>query len=149
VGPDEIRREVVIDASIERVWTLMTTPEHFTAWYASGGAEIDLRPGGEMRMRWDEHGEFRAVVEVVEPPRRFAFRFAREPDRAPDPGSATRVELVLEPTDHGTRVVVVETGFAALEIEPEERAAYAETEGQGWTAGLSALQAYAEGRGRR
>jgi hypothetical protein len=35
---------------------------------ASDAAEIDLRPGGEMVLRWDEHGSYRARVEAVEPP---------------------------------------------------------------------------------
>ena len=146
---DEVRREVVIDAPIERVWELATTPRHFAAWYASGGAEIDLRPGGAMRMRWDEHGEFQAVVEVVEPPHRFAYRFAREPDQAPRPGNSTRAELTLEAEGGRTRVTVVETGFAQLEIPPAEQGAYAEVEGQGWSAGLASLRAYADDGGRR
>lgn len=146
---DVVRREIFIDAPIERVWMLITEPEHFAAWYASGGADIDARPGGAMRMRWDEHGEFLAVVEVVEPPHRFAFRFAREPDRAPGPGNSTRAELTLEVERTGTRVVVVETGFAALDISPAERAAYAGVEAQGWSAGLAALRQYAvDGTGR-
>jgi uncharacterized protein YndB with AHSA1/START domain len=142
--PDEVQREIVIDAPIERVWNLVTTQENFAAWYAAGGAEIDLRPGGSMLMRWDEHGEFLAVVEVVEAPHRFVYRFAREPNQAPRPGNSTRAELVLEAIGSKTRVVVTETGFAELDIDPEERRAYAQTEGQGWTAGLAALRDHAQ-----
>lgn len=140
---DEVRREITIDAPIERVWELVTTPEHFAAWYASGGADIDLRPGGAMRMRWDEHGEFHGVVEAVEPPHRFAYRFARDPDEAPRAGNSTRVEILLEVVGGSTRVVVVEMGFAQLDIGADERAAYADVEKQGWTAGLDALSRYA------
>jgi hypothetical protein len=59
------------------------------------------------------------------------------------------VRLVLEAVEGGTRVVVVETGFADLAIEPAERAAYAEIEGQGWAAGLASLRAYATSGARR
>ena len=30
----------------EVVWAAVTQPESFARWYAFGGAEIDLRPGG-------------------------------------------------------------------------------------------------------
>ncbi len=43
--------------SIERVWAAITTPEQLVAWLAE--AEIDLRLGGRLRLRWlntDEHG---------------------------------------------------------------------------------------------
>jgi uncharacterized protein YndB with AHSA1/START domain len=71
--PDRIEREIHINAPIEHVWELLTRAEHFAAWYASGGADIDLRPGGRMRMRWAEHGEFHAVVERAERPKLFAY----------------------------------------------------------------------------
>ena len=65
----------VIAAPPERVWPLVTEARHFQAWYAFGGATIDLRPGGAMSLRWDEHGEFPAVVEAVVPGKLFSFRW--------------------------------------------------------------------------
>ena len=141
----QVEREVLIDAPIERVWEVLTDPRHFTEWYASGGAEIDLRPGGRMVMRWDEHGEFLAVVERVEPPRVFAYRFARVPDASPTPGNSTLATFTLAEEAGATRVRVVETGFEELAISDEERAAYAEIERQGWMAGLDALRARSRG----
>lgn len=131
----------MIEAPIERVSEVLTDPRHFTEWYASGGAEIDLRPGGRMVMRWDEHGEFHAVVERVDPPRLFAYRFARVPDARPVPGNSTLATFTLTEEAGGTRVRVVETGFEELAISEDEREAYAEIERQGWTAGLAGLRA--------
>ena len=53
---DQIERETTIEAPVERVWALLTEPEHVGRWFGDAGAEIDLRPGGEMVMRWAEHG---------------------------------------------------------------------------------------------
>ena len=137
---NRIEREIHIDAPIERVWELITRPEHFAAWYATGGADIEARPGGQMRMRWAEHGEFHAVVERAERPTSFAFRFARLPDEAPRPGNSTLAEFTLTPEGSGTRVRVVETGFAELDIPPDEQSAYSDLEARGWDEGLAALR---------
>ena len=44
--PDQIERETVIAAPVERVWALLTEAEHLGRWFGDAGAEIDLRPGG-------------------------------------------------------------------------------------------------------
>ena len=100
--PASVSEETVIAAPPERVWPLVTEARHFQAWYAFGGATIDLRPGGAMSLRWDEHGEFPAVVESVVPGKLFSFRWL------PAPGPL--VDITLAPEAGGTRVRVVETG---------------------------------------
>ena len=72
---DSIEREVTIEAPVERVWSVITEAEHLGRWFGDAGAEIDLRPGGELTMRWDSGDTARARVEAVEPPRRFAYRW--------------------------------------------------------------------------
>ena len=63
-------------------------------------------------------------VEVVEPPHRLAYRWAAHHARDTEPaeGTSTRVEFTLEPEAGGTRLRVVETGFAALRDQRGERA---------------------------
>ena len=136
---ESIERELYVEARPEQVWTALTQPEHFAAWYAFGGAEIDLRPGGRLVMRWDEHGEFRGFVEKVEPGRRFAYRYAVEPDVDPVPGNSNLVEFTLTPEGEGTRLRVVESGFDRLDLSAEVRAKHAEDSAQGWDGGLAAL----------
>jgi hypothetical protein len=97
-------------------------------------------------VRWAEHGEFLGVIERVEPPTMFSFRLAREPDESPAPGNSTLVEFSLAPEGPETRLRLVETGFAGLDISPDEQAACAEIEGQGWDAGLSSLRELANDR---
>jgi uncharacterized protein YndB with AHSA1/START domain len=97
-----VSEEEVVAGTPDQVWRLVTDARHFRVWYAFGGATIDLRPGGAMSLRWDEHGEFPAVVEAVRPPELFSFRWlpARDP----------LVEITLTAEPGGTRVRVVETG---------------------------------------
>jgi uncharacterized protein YndB with AHSA1/START domain len=116
---DSVERAVYVEARPEVVWAAVTQPEVFTRWYAFGGAEIDLRPGGRLVMRWDEHGEFTGFVEKVEPGRRFAYRYAVDPGVEPAPGNANLVEFTLTPEGEGTRLLVVESGFDRLDDEQD------------------------------
>jgi uncharacterized protein YndB with AHSA1/START domain len=140
---DLIEREVHIPAPVDRVWRVLTTAEHIRAWYAFAGAEVDLRAGGALRFRWDEHGEFHARVELVEPPTRFAFRLAANPDVPPEKGDSTLVEFALAPEGDGTRVTVTETGIEALDIPDADKSQHAEYAAMAWTAALEELSAIA------
>ena len=142
--PNEVEREIAAAAPIERVWAILTEPEHFRAWFAFDGAEIDLRPGGKMVMNWKEHGRFLAVVERVEPPRLFSFRGLPLPEDEPREGNATIVEFTLTPSGDGTLLRVVESGFRDLQIPEDERAATVADNVQGWIGALSELTAYLE-----
>jgi len=108
VVPDRISREVVIDAPPEKVWTIVTKPRHVARWF-SDEAEIDLQPGGAMLLTWHGHGAYRGRVDLVDPPRRFAFRWLRREDNEPGDGTSTLVEprsvyftAVVEPLEPGT-----------------------------------------------
>ncbi len=131
---DSVEREVYVEARPEAVWAAVTQPEVFARWYAFGGAEIDLRPGGRLVMRWDEHGEFLGFVEKVEPGRRFAYRYAVDPGVEPAPGNANLVEFTLTPEGEGTRLLVVESGFDRLDDEQD-----ADQSAQAWDNALTTL----------
>ena len=89
--PDRIEREITIAAPVERVWSILTEAEHIGGWFADAGAEIDLRPGGALTMLWARARRVRARIEAVEPPRRFAYRWARHTTpAATSPPRATR-----------------------------------------------------------
>ncbi|MEU4197292.1 SRPBCC domain-containing protein [Kribbella sp. NPDC026611] len=136
---ESVEREVFVEARPELVWSAITQPEAFQRWYAFGGAEIDLRVGGKLTMRWDEHGEYYGFVEKVEPGRRFAYRYGVEPGVEPAPGNSNLVEFTLTPEGEGTRLRVVESGFERLESSAEEQAKLADQSAQGWDGGLAAL----------
>jgi uncharacterized protein YndB with AHSA1/START domain len=143
---DSIEREVVIDAPLDRVWKLVTQAEHLGRWFGDAGAEVDLRPGGAMELRWAEHGSSRGRVEAVEPPRRFVFRWAPFKDPGgvnPTDGNSTRVEFTLTEEGAATRLRVVESGFDDLATSEEQRRANVDGNTEGWRIELGELQDYA------
>jgi uncharacterized protein YndB with AHSA1/START domain len=113
---DRIEHEVLVRAPMTRTWELLSMPAHIANWYAFDGAEVDLRPGGRIALRWKEHGEFLDQVERVNAPRELAFRFVgHTPGAMPQPGNPTLVEFTLESIRDGTRVSLVESGFLRLD----------------------------------
>jgi uncharacterized protein YndB with AHSA1/START domain len=145
--PDRIERETVIAAPPERVWTLITEAEHVGRWFGDAGAEIDLRPGGDMVVRWEEYGATRGQVVAVEPHTRFSYRWApfKDPGGAePVDGNSTLVEFTLEPQGDGTRLRVVESGFASLDTSDDQRAKNHAGNTEGWQLETDELREYAE-----
>lgn len=144
---DTIEREVLIQAPVDRVWSMITEAEHLGAWFGEAGADIDLRPGGALEVRWDGHS-LTGVVAVVDPTRRFAFRW-RQIDGTADAnladGNSTLVEFSLEREGEATRVRLVESGFAALDLSAEDRSSMHESHAGGWPLELGDLEAYAPG----
>ena len=144
--PDQIERDITIDAPVERVWELITEPEHIGRWFGDAGAQIDLRPGGEMVIRWAEHGTTHGRVVAVEPHTRFSYRWA--PFKVPSgdepvDGNSTLVEFLLAPEGDGTRLRVVESGFASLATSEDQRTKNHASNTGGWQAELGELAEYA------
>lgn len=137
--PDSIERELILPVPPARVWTALTRPDQLGAWFGTR-ASVDLRPGGEVVFTWDgstgPRGTTRGVIETVEPPHRFAFRWQPSPDTT----QTTRVEFTLEPHPDGTRLRVVESGFASL--PPELRGGCHESHTDGWQRELGELAEY-------
>ncbi|WP_283134406.1 SRPBCC domain-containing protein [Rhizohabitans arisaemae] len=138
--PERIEREIRIDAPVERVWTVVTEPEHLNRWLGDT-AEIDLRPGGAGLLVWEKYGASRLRVERVEPPHLFAFRWARGEDQ-PVPGKATLVEMSLTAEGEGTLLRVVESGFPELDLPEEEKERYVAENTGGWRSELDELREY-------
>jgi uncharacterized protein YndB with AHSA1/START domain len=144
--PDRIERETLIDAPAERVWELITEPEHVGRWFGDAGATIDLRPGGEMVICWSEHRTSHARVVAVEPHTRFSYRWApfRDPGgEEPVEGNSTLVEFTLAPEGNGTRLRVVESGFSSLATSEDQRARNHAGNTSGWQQEIGELVEYA------
>jgi uncharacterized protein YndB with AHSA1/START domain len=137
--PDEVRRELEIQAPRERVWAALTEPEQLLRWFPDKRAEIDLRPGGDAVLEWDE-ATAEAVVDVVEPPSHFVFRWRPEGLGRP----FTTVSFTLEELQDGTstRVRLVESGFASLPDQIETQSQKGNDEG--WAHELKELKEYLE-----
>ncbi len=141
--PDSIARSIEIDAPVERVWSALTEARHLGSWFGDAGAEIDLAPGGSLVVRWREHGTALGVVEEVDRPRVFSFRWSLIPDDPPRPGNETRVRFTLEPLGPATtRLTVVESGFRSLGGGDAERRRHLDQNTSGWRAEFGELSAY-------
>ena len=144
---DRIERATVINAPAERVWGLITEAEHLGRWFGDAGAEIDLRPGGAIVLRWADSAASRGRVVAVEPRTRFSYRWAPFADpggEEPVEGNSTLVEFTLEPEGDATRLRVVESGFASLATSEEQRAKNVESNTGGWEFETNELREYAE-----
>jgi len=144
---DRIEREITIAAPVERVWAVLTEPEHVGKWFGQGPpARIDLRPGGVMRLDHGQYGKFPTRIEKVDPPHYFAYRWASAyPGQQATEDNSTLVEFTLTPDGDGTRLYLVESGFATLVIPEETRAtASYESHSGGWTDVLAHVREHAE-----
>jgi uncharacterized protein YndB with AHSA1/START domain len=136
--PDRIERTVEIAHPPDRVWEALTTAEGLGAWFGNE-ATIDLRPGGRARMTWGDGPTVEMRVERVEEPRVFGFTWPIYGLPEDDP-RRTYVEFTLEPAGAGTRLTVVETGFAQLPEQAYGKAYDGNT--QGWASELAELVDY-------
>jgi len=143
---DRIERETVIEAPVGHVWAMLTEAQHLGRWFADAGAEIDLRPGGDLTLHWAEHGSARGRIEDVVPEQRLVLRWApfKEPGGGePTDGNSTRIEFTLSAEGDATRLRVVESGFDALDCSPEQRAANRASNTEGWAYELGHLREHA------
>ena len=103
-----MERSIELETDIEDVWAALTQPERLSAWFGARAVEAELRPGGRITF---EHGEavWRGLVETVDRPHAFAFRWLPRPDDPP--ARRTRVEFRLEAIPGGTRLTVHEAGL--------------------------------------
>ncbi|MEV0682832.1 SRPBCC domain-containing protein [Nocardia sp. NPDC050378] len=136
--PDQIVRTVELAHPPAKVWAAITTAEGLASWFGNT-AEIDLRPGGDMRMTWNEGFAADMRVERVEEPTVFGYTWPINGLPDDDP-RRTYVEFRLEPTGAGTRLTVVESGFAQLP-EATHKEAFEGNVG-GWKSELGELVEY-------
>ena len=129
---DRIERTMTLEVPRDEVWAAITEPDRISGWFGKE-TELDLRPGGSGVFRW-ENTEVKVVVEEVDPPRKFSYRW--EPGQVPVAGTTTLVEFTLEEAGDGTVLHLVESGFAAL--PPASR----EQNDKGWDEELGELQEY-------
>ena len=137
--PDRIERTVELAHPPAAVWAALTTAEGLAGWFGNEAA-IDLRPGGAAWMRWSGEG-FTANMQVerVEEPRVFGFTWHIYGLPDDDP-RRTYVEFTLEPVAAGTRLTVVESGFAQLPDDAHRKSYDGNTEG--WAKELGELAGY-------
>jgi uncharacterized protein YndB with AHSA1/START domain len=133
-----IDREVLIEAPAEVVWRTITEPDQITRWFADR-VDLVVEPGAHGYMGFGEQGG-PVVVEVVDPPNRFSFRWNNAGGGEPVAGSSMLVEFTLTPEGHErTRLRVVESGHDSLDWPDAEKERYADDHQGGWGTFLDRL----------
>jgi uncharacterized protein YndB with AHSA1/START domain len=139
-----IESEVVIDAPVDIVWRTVTEPEQIRLWFADR-VELDAKPGGHGTLIFDNQGDDTVhiaplVVEAVEAPTRFAFRWNHSDGEVPAAGNSVLVEFTLRAEgSERTRLRVIETGLDELSWPEADKATYAQEHIEGWAHFLGRL----------
>ena len=136
--PDRIERTIELAHPPGQVWAALTTAEGLGTWFGNE-ATIDLRPGGSARMSWTGGPTVDMRVERVEEPTVFGFTWPIYGLPEDDP-RRTYVEFTLAPNGAGTRLTVVESGFAQVPDGLLETAYQGNVEG--WGKELAHLVSY-------
>ncbi len=139
---DVITRVATYPKPIERVWAALTEPQNLSRWMSATVSPYTLTPGEVMTMTWENETN-RVVIETVDPPHTFAWRWI--PGMLEDPtlpleeqAPLTTVTFTLESVPGGTRLTMNETGFAAF--DDERYAKVLEQNTGGWGECFAALE---------
>jgi uncharacterized protein YndB with AHSA1/START domain len=133
-----IERDVLIEAPVDVVWRTITEPDQISQWFADR-VELIVVPGAHGYMDFGDQGG-PVVVETVDAPTRFSFRWNHPPGEEPVPGNSILVEFVLTPEgDERTRLRVVESGHELRDWADAEKKRYADDHREGWVDYLGRL----------
>jgi uncharacterized protein YndB with AHSA1/START domain len=155
VATNSIEREILIDASAEVVWGVITEPEQISRWF-SDEAEVEERAGADGTLTWRPGGrgadKAGAIVPIrvveAEPFRRFCFRWNHPRGAEPDETNSALVEFTLIEEAEGTRLRVVESGIDTVTRDEEGKARYREGHERGWEKHLGELLHYVASKPR-
>lgn len=144
---DRIEKQIHLNASPARVWQALSNAGEFGQWFR---AEIngELRAGATVSCRslypGTEHMHWEMRIIHCEEDRQLVWEWpAFDPAAFPgDPASDAklRVEFLLEPSDGGTLLTLIESGYAALPKIPA-LAVWQRNEG-GWIMQLDNIAAH-------
>jgi uncharacterized protein YndB with AHSA1/START domain len=135
---DRIEKVIDLKAPVARVWRALTDHQEFGTWFRVR-LEGPFVPGqvsrGNITYPGYEHVRWEAVVQAMEPERRFSFTwhpYAVDPKADYSQEPSTLVEFTLEQIPTGTRLRIVESGFDRLPAHRRDEA-FRMNEG-GWSA---------------
>ncbi|MGW4116524.1 SRPBCC domain-containing protein [Actinosynnema sp. NPDC004786] len=132
MSEDRIERDTLIDASLERVWSLVATPGFWVADEESVAGQVATE-GASLIAKNPNLGEVAVRVEKVDPPTYVAYRWASAfPGEGLRDDNSTLVEFTLSTEDGKTRLRVVESGFSALSTSEEARDNAVRFNSEGW-----------------
>lgn len=154
---DRIEKQVLLRASLPRVWSAIANTEEFGSWfgvrfegsfvagaYVTGRivpttVDADVAAGQKPY----EGRTFDITVERIEPMRHFSFRwhpFAVDPEADYSREPTTLVTFDLEEVPGGVRLTITESGFDAIPLE--RRAEAFGMNERGWALQLTLVAKY-------
>jgi len=146
LSTDRIEKRVDLRATRSRVWRAITTAEEFGTWFRMK-LDGEFAEGATIRGRIThpgyEHVTVDLLVERIEPERYFSYRWHpyaidASVDYSAEP--TTLVEFILEETEDGTAVTIVESGFDRIPLGRRSEAF--RMNDQGWGGQIKNLERY-------
>jgi uncharacterized protein YndB with AHSA1/START domain len=156
VSADNVEREILIEASPEVVWAVITEPTQISRWF-SDEADIEGRTGADGTLTWkpggrgrDRESDMVVPIRVVdaEPLRYFSFRWNHPDGVPPDESNSALVEFRLFEEPGGTRLRVLESGIHAVTDDDHGSARYRGEHEQGWERHLGEMRDYVASKSR-
>jgi uncharacterized protein YndB with AHSA1/START domain len=133
-----IDRDVLIEAPVDVVWRTITEPAQMSQWFADR-VDLVVEPGARGYLEFGDQGG-PVVVETVDPPTRFSFRWNHPRDEEPVVGNSMLVEFTLtQEAAERTRLRVIETGHELRTWPDAEKQRYADEHLEGWDEFLDRL----------
>lgn len=134
----KIKKEIVIDAPIERVWEYLVDKDKLASWMM----KVDSPPApgqtfrfvSEPQEKWD--GVIVCRVKEMDPPRKFVFGWEHNVI-----GGETVVSITLEAEGSGTRLTLVHDGWENTTGDVND---FIAEHTAGWNRKLDGLKAEAE-----
>jgi uncharacterized protein YndB with AHSA1/START domain len=128
-----LEKELFIKATPQRVFQALTEKADLERWFVKK-AEVDVRPGGAIRLEWAPDAVEIGTILVLDPPRRLSYTWeALEP-------SPTTITFELTAENDGTRLHLIHTGIG----EGEDWDTYYTSINSGWNVHFKNLTAWLE-----
>ena len=143
---DRIEKVVDLKAPVARVWRALTSHEEFGEWFRvrlDNPFEVGVVTTGNITYPGYEHMEWVSTTERMDHEELFAFSWppsAVDPDTEYGDDAKVMVEFRLEPTDDGTRLTIIESGF--MQFPESKRLEVLRSNSQGWDIQAENISAY-------
>jgi|SRR5579859_683147 len=124
-----IKREIVIDAPVSKVWKHVTDPDKIAGWLMPN--DFEAVAGKPFILDCGVQGAISCVVKEVIPEQKLVYSFTSKAVKV-----ETTVTITLTPEGKGTRVTLVHSGWDGL---PPSDQGIADSFENGWGAGLEKL----------
>lgn len=146
---DKIVKTIDLKASVDRVWRAVTDHHEFGEWFRVALEKpftVGEKTEGNITHPGFEHMRLEVMVKTMDSNSLFAFTWCPVPDEdgnAPLGGIETLVEFKLEAIESGTRLTIIESGFAALPSDADRTEAL-HRNAEGWDIQTQNIAAHVE-----